>query len=192
MATPLAKRAAGQSAPVPKTPAAIVLERGPRAELLDVPGLGPMWMTLPGVGFWEDLEFEMARFVRQQGLELAQVPSEALQLFKTRRILAHAARDPENHSKPFGTLEEWRDIDAGLAESAMAAFADMRERLTPLDVDISAEHRALIMAAVKKKERTILRSFGQATLVTWLLTTEFPPETSPTTRSSDGDSSPES
>jgi hypothetical protein len=194
VATPLAKRAAGAaaSAPAARSPAAVVLERGPRGELLDVPGLGPVWFRLLGIAFWEDLELGVARMLKGEGLGLAEITAETIELYKTRRIVAAAARDPADHDQPFGTLEEWGDLDGDLVHAAMAAFGDLRERLTPLDVVLTEDQRTFILAAVKKKDRALLRSFAHGTLVSWLLTTELPLETSPTTRSNDGDVSPAS
>lgn len=168
-----------------------MLDRGPRGELVDVPELGRMWMVLPGSGFWEDLEFAMLRFIKEQKLTLGECSGDAIEIWKMRRVLAQAARDPTDKSKPWGTLEEWSQFDTQLLENAWNTFGDVRERLG-LDVKLSASDRSMIIAAIKKKEATLLKSFGLTALVTCLVTTEFQLETSPPPKSSDGDSSPAS
>lgn len=191
--TPLAKKiAGGNGAPASavKSPLAAVLERGARGELVDLPVLGPAWLQLIGHEDVQAIESDVMKRMAALGLELT--PLNVLSYDAERAVLtlARAVRSPDDRAAPFGTEAEWGKVDSDTIAACWHIFGDLRERLSPLDVEIPPMMRTEILAAIAKKNTMLLRSFGLSVLVSFMASTEFPPETSPSPKSSDGESSP--
>lgn len=194
MTTKLGQKLAGQAQPAPaKSPLGAVLDRGRRGDLRDIPGLGSVWLELIGSETVDDIEEAVTKRMKERGFE-AESLLHALtyDANRARHTLAHAARDPSDRTKPFGTVAEWGALDPDTVAAAWEAFGDVRIMLSPLDVEISKEARAEILAAISKKNAMALRSFGVCMLSSFLLSTASQPETSPTPTSSTGDSPSES
>lgn len=193
MATPLSKKLAGAIATPAKTPLAVALERGERGELVELPGLGQAWVRLLGADDSMDVEADVKRAMEDRGLAFSELTVLMWEAERAKQTLSRAVRSSEDRTRPFGTLAEWGQVDDPLITAAWQVYGDIRERLDPVASEtISESVRAQIRNAWVKKNRTLLRSFGVSELATFLVTTEFPPETSPTVTSSDGDSSPAS
>lgn len=193
----LGKKLAGASTATPaKSPLAVVLERGARGELVQLPGLGPAWIRLLGSDEVEEVEAEVIRAMTARNIPppigyAAELTAQPYELRRARCTLARAVRSPAPADREiaFGSLEEWGQIDSDIIVAAWHVYGDVRERLAPLDEPVTDEVRRQITAAWKKKDTMLLRSFGVSALAIYLATTEFPPESSPTPTSSDGASS---
>ena len=190
MTTPLGKKlAAPAPTPVAKTPLAVVLERGARGELVVLPELGPVWLQLISYDDALAVEAEILRQLSAIGLALTNdVARQAYENARAVHTLARAARQPEARNAVFGTESEWGKVDTHLIASCFAIYADVVERLSPFDAELTDGERALITVAAKKKDTTLLRSFGTSTLASFIASTEFQPATSPAERSNSGDS----
>lgn len=200
MTTPLGKKLAGTGAsPAPKSPLALVLERGTRGQLVELPELGRAWLQLLGAADLETIEAEVTARFKAKGLDqsvelgtLAVGTAVVTELVRALCTLVRAVRDPDARERPFGTLAEWEAVDSDTLVAAWNIYGDVRERLSPLDAPLDPSVRAEILDALAKKKAPALRSFGVSALVTFLVTTEFQPASSPTERSSSGESSPAS
>lgn len=104
------------------------------------------------------------------------------------RTLAEAVRDPDDHSKPFGTRGEWESLDAGAVNACWHVYGDVVEQLDPIDAPVTADELRTIRAAVEKKSPMLLRSFGVAKLSRYLLTTAEQLSASPTPSAGSGPS----
>lgn len=95
------------------------------------------------------------------------------------RHLAIAVRDPADTERPLAPLDEWQLCDDDQISALWQQYQDLRERLDPLNADVSLTEAqfAAIASAIKKKERTLLIAFGCSTLSSYLLTTAAPPAT---------------
>lgn len=193
MTSPLAKKLAGQAAPPPaKSPLALVLERGPRGELVELPQLGAVWMQLIGHDDVQDVEALTMKRMAARGLEPLMLHALSYDAERAQLTLARAARDPGDHSKPFGSEEDWGKVDSDTLAAAWHHLADMRSRLSPLDVEMTQELQDAIVGAIVKKNGMLLRSFDVCTLASFLLSTAFPLASSPTPTSTVGGSPPDS
>jgi hypothetical protein len=194
--TPLGKIAANgklvpaQPPPDTKSKLAQVIG-GRRGEDATLPVIGPVWMELLGSAKSTEIaaaaDREIAELGFTDGSAGAAIRFEAARALRT---LAAGVRDPADHGKAFGTLDEWRDlVDDQLLNACWQAYGEMQERLDPLERPLTEEEFGAIEAAVKKKDGAVLRSFGIARLCAWLVSTADPPAISPTPSSSSSDSS---
>lgn len=167
-----------------------------RGEMVEIPLLGPAWIQLVPHRDRNEIEGEVY-------LELAALKLEtngmqhrlAFDASLAVRTLARAVRDPDDptHKTPFGTLEQWRELDEDIITAAWTVYADTRYRLNPLDnIEITDQDLAGITLALQKKSAMLLRSYGVAKLSRYLLTTASQPASSTTSPSSPGPQSPES
>lgn len=165
---------------------------GRRGEEVTLPVLGRVFLELPGALAWQEIEAAVFRRLREleapDGIAGAAMREAELAL----RVLAASAKDPDDHAAPFGSLEEWGDLDNDLIGAAWHAFGDVRERLDPVAEDIGADDMVAIAFAVKKKDPVLLRTFGVVKLSRWLASMADQLSTSPTPSSpntaSDSDS----
>ncbi len=179
----------GAQAPVSKSPLATVLERGSRGELVELPELGPVWLQLVSYDDSVAVEAEIVRRLNALGIGLVgDVARQAYENARAVLTIARAARQPDARHAPFGTEAEWGKLDTHLIATCFAIYADVVERLSPFDVELSDDDRKLIAIAASKKNTTLLRSFGTNVLASFIATTEFPPATSPAEKSKSGDS----
>jgi hypothetical protein len=145
---------------------------GRRGEEVAIPVLGRAFMELPGAVTWTELEAaNRARMLELFGA-LAIENAAQYELDFARRVLAVAARDPDDRALPFGTLEEWGALDVDVINLAWQVFGDVRERLDPLSRELSAEEGIAIQSAIKKKDALLLRTYGVVKLSIWLATTD--------------------
>lgn len=92
------------------------------------------------------------------------------------RHLAIAVRDPDDTSKPLAPLSQWRDeCDDEQIAALWGEYQDLRDRLDPLGDEsilagnLTATDVELMRDAVKKKEPSVLLSFGSRKLASFLL-----------------------
>ena len=152
MTTKLGQKLAGQAQPAPaKSPLGAMLERGRRGDLRDIPGLGPVWLQLIGSETVDDIEEAVTKRMKERGFEAESLlHALTFDANRARHTLAPAARDPQDHSKPFGSLEEWHALDPDTVAAAWEAFGDVRLALSPLDVETTKEQRAETLAPTPK------------------------------------------
>jgi hypothetical protein len=94
------------------------------------------------------------------------------------RHLAVAVRDPADVSKPLAPIDEWRACDDNQIAAAWQDYQDLDERLDPMQNElakVSENEFTQIKDAVKKKDATLLRSFGLPKLLAYMLTTAEQP-----------------
>jgi hypothetical protein len=164
-----------------------VLAAGRRGELVVLPHLGQAWIELPGALAWEETQIAARRELAAVELELTVGTAELLEMKLARHTLARSVRDPNDHAIPFGTLEEWGELDPDVINSTWQAFGDVRERLDPLSTPLSPADISMIDHANKKKDATLLRSFGIGKLSHYMLSTADRPPTSPLPSSSNSE-----
>ena len=191
MTTPLerlqqvqAQQSKGAPEPPPKTPLERLLSGGRRGELVELPGLGPAWLELLGARASQEVEAAVYAAMKEYGIELDAVTMLRFEIERAVRTLAIAARDPEDRSKPFGTLAAWHQVDPTVINAAWSTYGDIKERLDPMATPLTDDEIAAFEYAVKKKDARILRSFGVVKLSAWLTSTAFQLSTSPTPSSS--------
>jgi hypothetical protein len=182
------KLAGGGGAPASEpssTPLRGIVAAGKRGEEVVLPVLGRVWLELPGARQWQEIESEVRKEMRR--LEVGDLHVGTAAQHETElalRVLAVAVRDPDRRDQRFGTLEEWGELDNDIVSVAWHAFGDVRERLDPVSQPLSNDEMLAVSAAVKKKDATLLRTFGVVRLSAWLATTGEPPSTSPIPSSS--------
>jgi hypothetical protein len=173
---------------------------GSRGKLVTLPVLGPAWIELVSHDALNEIEGETWAEMERLRVPLAHVTSATFEADKTVRCLARAVRDPDDptHAKPFGTVEEWVQLDSDLVAAINLAYLDVRAELDPVGIaggewgELSEDDRKAITSAVEKKNRMRLLSFGTVALSSYLLSMAAQREISPTNSSSIGDSSSES
>lgn len=172
------------------TPVARFRQLGARGELVTLPLLGPAWIELAGHRTANEIEAATFAEMKRLGFDLALETALTFEAERNVRTLAACVRDPDDHNKPFGTLDEWRDLDTDLVAACNQIYGDVRVRLDPLGAEsLSDDDRASIALALEKKSAMGLRYFGVAKLSLYLLAMASQPATSPTALSSSGPSS---
>ncbi len=179
MATP----ASPVSAPLSK-----ILAAGRRGELVTLPHLGRAWIELPGAIAWEEIQITARRELAAAELELTVATAELLEMKLARHTLARAVRSPDDHAAPFGTLEEWGELDPDVINTCWQTFGDVRERLDPLSASLTDDELVTIELALKKKDGPLLRSFGIGKLSRYMLSMADRPPILQTPSSSDTES----
>jgi len=169
-----------KAAETPKTPLERLMATGRRGELVELPGLGPAWLELLGARASQEVEAAVYAAMKEYGIELDAVTMIRFEIERAVRTLAIAAHDPDDHTKPFGTLAAWHLVDPTTINAAWSTYGDVRERLDPMSTPLTEDEVAAFEYAVKKKDARLLRSFGVVKLSAWLTSTAFPPSTSPT------------
>lgn len=188
--------ALGQAAPAAAAaaPTKMAAVRGQvaRGELVTFPGLGQAYVQLLSRTQATAIEVAVFDAMAKQGLPAIQLHAFTYDQERYARTLALAARDPDDHSKPFGTVEEWQAEDDDIIFAASLVYKDVRSRLDPIGIDsLDDDTESKLVAAFKKKDWSLLRSYGVATLVTWLATGALQLASSPTPASNTGPPSTE-
>lgn len=108
------------------------------------------------------------------------------------RSLAIACREFDDVSVPLASVDEWRaNVDDQLIGYLWERYGDLRDQLDPIEAGLTEAEAAEIIDAIKKKDATLLRSYGLANLVRCLVTTDAHLVTSPTPKSGYGEGSPQ-
>lgn len=183
-----------QSAPaIAKQPDPTSLARflgaGLRGELVTLPALGPAYIELAGHDVVNQIESEVFRELGALDLHPTAINGLTYDAERARRTLSRCVRDADDRTKPFGTVEEWGQVDSDVIAACWQVYADVRYRLDPVGTELSEDDMHGIVYALEKKSPTLLRSFGAAKLSLYLLTSAARPASSPTPPSSSGESS---
>lgn len=190
-----ALQASGRLPAPPETPAAAAEQTrlaqmqalGGRGELVSLPILGKAWIELAGHELVNRLEAEVFGEMTRLGFDYNVVTALTYEAERAMRTLCECVRDADDHAKPFGTLEQWRKVDADLINACNLVYGDVRNRLDPISVEtLTDDDVAAILFSLEKKSPMGLRSFGVAKLSHFLLSMADRLAISPTARSSTG------
>lgn len=178
---------------LPITPLRRLAVAGLRGEEVTLPILGRIYFELPGSREWQEIEAAVHREMKRLDFDDLRISANAIhhQTELALRVLAASAKDPNNHDQPFATLDEWGELDNDLVSIAWLAFGDVRERLDPVEFALTTDDMFAIQAAVKKKDKELLRSFGLKKLSLFAASMDDPPPTSPPPSSLRSESSSE-
>lgn len=166
----------------------------PRGEYVEMPMLGRVWVELAGGAILDEIESAVYATMDALKLPLSAMNMRTYDHCRSALTLAWAVRDPENHAVRVGTEDEWRGIGEGgvdldLMLACSFIYGDVRERLSPVGMGaLTKDQLDGIRLAIEKKNPMSLLSAGVVALSLYLLTTDVPQPTSPTTQSSTGES----
>jgi hypothetical protein len=172
------------SAAAPASRLGRILAGGAHVELrpLELPrGLGRAQVRLPSRREAELVDLAVADWLRQLATERelgeAELVGARMPINKRHALhtVAVAVRDPDDPALPFGSVEEWEQLDEEIVGVAYQAIEDLRAELDPLAGGLTEDEAAAIAEAIKKKDATLLFVVGLPKLVAWLLTTGDPP-----------------
>jgi hypothetical protein len=149
-------------------------------------------MRLIGAGRTLDIEGQVVAAMASRGLTQDVLTQGDYETERALRTLAEAVRDPDDVTKPLGTVDEWAVLDIDAIAEVWRAYGDLREQHDPVAAEITAADWAAIREALEKKSAAALRFFGVRKLAVFMTTSGGPLPTSPTPRSSPGASSPAS
>lgn len=94
------------------------------------------------------------------------------------RTLAVAVRSPNDISQPLASIEAWNQCDEGQIDALWQRYKDLQDQLDPLEnPSLSEEAMRMIQDAAKKKQMTLLMSFGSCVLASYVITTAAQPST---------------
>lgn len=156
-----------------------------RGEAVTLPVLGSVWMQLLGHHVSNQVEAATFKAMEAAGLPPITLHAWSYDIQRQARTLALAARDPDNQEVPFGPTDEWLVLDDDLIFACGRVYADVKERLDPVgELFLAPDTADEITEAFKKKDASLLRSHGVASLVSWLLTGVVQLSSSPTPASS--------
>jgi hypothetical protein len=162
---------------------------GRRGELVTLQWFGPMYIELVGNVEFTAIEAATAQRMHEQGFgPLSTMSAPQYSAEQARRVLTVAARDPNDRKLPFGSAEQWGELDTDLLSIAWQGYGDVRERLDPMSVPLTEAEAIAIQSAVKKKDAAYLRTFGVVRLSAWLASTGGQLSTSPTPSSPSSES----
>lgn len=163
-------------------------------EPITIPQLGiTALMTVVGAEPLLAIEADLARSMKQRGLEAGILNEGVWELERALRTLSQAVLDDSDPAHPpLGTLAEWGQVPKEIIADLWRMYADLCERHDPGEVALDEETIAALRDAVQKKNAPLLRSFGVRRLAAFLTTTDVQLSSSTTRGSSPGDSSPES
>lgn len=176
------------------TPMAQARPRIARGELVQLAPYGEVWMQIMGSQAMEEIESATFRSMEALGLPPIMLHLGTYNLHRFRRVLAIAVRnpDPMKHDEPFGTLDDWAEEPDDVLSAGITLYKDVKARLDPAtSPELPEDQVADLIEAFKKKDFAQLRSFGSATLASWLLSGAVRLSSSPTLSSKSSDSSPE-
>lgn len=184
-----AAAAAAAQAAKPSSRIAQARAQAPRGEIVTMPLIGRVWVELVGEAAQDEIDGKTAAIMRAEGLELIPLNGRAIERCRNALMLAWAVRNPDNHAEKFDTDEAWRSLDADLVTACALIYDDVRYRLSPVAMGaLTKEQVDDIRRDIEKKNATGLASAGVVALSLYLLSTADQPQSSPTTKSSTGES----
>jgi hypothetical protein len=146
-----------------------------------VPGVGPAKIRMLSRAEEAEVDLAMARWMRVLQRDdditetvLSSIGGMPLSSERATRIVAVAVRDPDDVSRPFGTLDEWRQLSDVQIGAAYDAYEDLVEELDPLGRGLSSVEVEGIRDAVAKKNTTLLLAYGSRRLALYLSSTVEP------------------
>jgi hypothetical protein len=149
-------------------------------------------MTVVGSERSLDIEGEVAAAMEKRGLEQNVLNQNKFELELAIRTLADAVLDSEANPAPLGGLHDWGKLQPEVIGDLWMQYAELRTQHDPSVAELTEREVDEIRDAVSKKNGPLLRYFGARRLAAYLLTLGDPPESSSTSTSSPGDSSPAS
>lgn len=163
-----------------------------RGEYVVLPGLGRAWIQLLSRTMMTSIEAAVFDVLPKAGIPALQLHAFTYDQERKARMLAASARDPDDHTMPFGTLQEWLAEDDDIIFASGLVLDDVKHRLDPVGVGtLDADTEAELESAFKKKDPRLLMLSGVATLVRWLTSGALQLSSSPTRSSSTSESSAE-
>lgn len=192
--TKLGQASAGASKEAPASRLAEAISKGARVGRdVELPRLGRAYCELVGARSAGAIDIAAMRAVQAQaekeGLDVVADPTTLTMLIENERAvrsLAVAMRDPDDHSKQFGTAEEWGALDVRLVSACWEKYGDVEQEFDPFVATLTPEAKQMIDAALAKKNSMLLRSLGTATLVIYMLSMAEQQQISPTPKSESG------
>jgi hypothetical protein len=164
-----------------------------RGEPRELPGYGEVWIQILGAEAMEEIEIATFKSMERAGIPYSPMHVGTWNLHRFRRVLAQAVRHSERHDEPFGSLADWGQEPEDAITNAITLYQDVRFKLDPASSPyLTDQQSADLMDAFKKKDFNTLKSYGAATLASWLVTGELRQSSSRPAASSSGDSLPES
>lgn len=168
-----------------------------RCRDIDIPRLGPAKLRLLRRREEEAVDVALASWAQkvaeERGASVDALIATGIMPLAKRRVhetLAIAVRDPDDPDKPFGTLEEWAELDDDLLGELNVAYEDLREENDPIARPLTDAQVEEIWAAIGKKNWNLLCACGARMLVSFLRTTGVRRPTSASPSASPGDSPP--
>lgn len=187
-----AKNAAAAAAVQAAKPASRIAQartQAPRGEAVTMPLIGRVWVELIGEAAMDEIDGQTAAIMKAEGLDLIPLNGRAIERCRNALMLAWAVRDADNRDQKFDTPEAWRSLDADMITACALIYEDVRYRLSPVALGaLTKEQLDEIRLAIEKKNATALASAGVVALSLYLLSMADQPQSSPTTRSSTGES----
>lgn len=142
-----------------------------------------------------EIEAETTAVMESRRLEQTSLTLTAWELERSVRLITDAVLELDAEKRTdapaFGTRAEWGDLPAAVIVELRRMYDDFAELHDPSLAPLDPVERAFIDEAVKKKEPTALRYFGARKLAAWLTSTDVQLASSIHTKSSPGDSSPD-
>lgn len=140
-----------------------------RGEYVELPGLGRAFVRLLSRSATTAIEAEVFDKLPKAGIPAIQLHAYTYDQERKALTIAAAARDPEDHSKPFGTLIEWQQEDDDIIAAAGMQYDAVKARLDPVGLaELDPDTESMLVEAFKKKDRRLLMLFDVATLASWL------------------------
>lgn len=140
-----------------------------RGKLVEVPGLGPMYLRLIGVGDYIQVSADVDREMRAQSVELNVSTIDRFELARAARTLAIVARSADDHAEAFGSLDEWRSLDNDQLAAAWKVYSDLRDEMDPLNAPLTDEDRHGLTRVIMKRDREALARFGTDRIVKFMI-----------------------
>lgn len=163
------KPAAGSPEAVASTRLGVILA-GKTHEVvreLELPRIGKVAIRLLRRTEAEDVDLEvtswLVRQAKERGVSADELMAAGTLPLSSRTALeklARALRDPTDHAKPLGTVEELEQLDEEILGEAWVAYESLRLDLDPLSGELSPEELEAIVDAGKKNDRIRLFGFG--------------------------------
>jgi len=160
-----------------------------RGELVDMPIVGKVWVELVGEASTCQIEAAVYAAMKADGLEMSALNMRSYDHCRAALTLAWAVRNPDNHDERVGTDADWRAMDPDVIVACDYVYLDVRQRLSPVALgSLTKDQLDSIRLAIEKKNPMPLLSAGVVALSLYLLSMGEPPATSPSTKSSTGES----
>jgi hypothetical protein len=160
-----------------------------RGELVDMPIVGQVWVELVGEAVACQIEAAVYAAMEADGLAMSALNMRSYDHCRAALTLAWAARNPTDHNERVGTDADWRAMDPDVIVACDYVYLDVRQRLSPVALgSLTKDQLDAIRLGIEKKNPMPLLSAGVVALSLYLLSTGEQPATSPSTKSSTGES----
>lgn len=137
------------------------------------------WLRI--IGSFQEIEVaaEVEQHMAERKLDRTPFTGEQWEKAYLAFTLARAVREGEAiTSPPYGSPEDWGQLDIQDLYKVMRQYADMRANIDPELEELTEEEVEQIWEAAEKKSGTFLRSCGVKNLAAFILTLESRPASS--------------